>query len=749
MKRHCKRFLAWLLLPALLIGMLSGIAFAEGAERTPERVEGHALGKRYLSPVGDYSVRTDTLPGQKQRGSLPPYYNSTDLGYGTPVRDQNPYGSCWAHAAIASCEMYMIKHGVPVGKGGAAATNATNLSEYQLLWFSYTDAYDKPGMLAGNVNACDSVFLDFLDVGGNGQLASDTLMRWEGLASEDTPALSYDNVSREGLPADYAYQYNVAHVQDCVWIPASDRDAVKAAIMEYGGGTIGYYHDDAFDSDGAYYYNGAAYSNHDVTLVGWDDGYSRDHFKGAAKPSEDGAWIVKNSWGTAYGQDGYYYLSYQDASVNQDTCYFYAVEAVDNYDNNYQYDGTSNFVDYWAIEDGDSVANVFTAKDTELLSAVAFSNSDAGIDYTLQIYTGVGSDPTDGTPVATQRGSFPYAGYHTVQLETPVRLNAGEKFSVVFTLNNRYGSHTTLSVDKAGFSSYPFWMYWYHPVQMGTSYWWGSVNGMWLDVSDSANLRIKAYTECPHDSTSLSILSEPTCTETGYGSYVCDRCGDEFGTKTISALGHTFGAWEPLADSSGKERRVCTRCGITETRDSQKPGQEQSFSDCNEEWYREAVNYAVNEGLMNGVGGGKFSPDGTMNRAMMVTVLYRVNGAPPVGEAATFSDVSAGEWYSDAIAWAQDGGFVGGVGNNRFAPEDSVTREQIATILWRSEGRPSASGELGVFRDADGISDYALDAMRWAVAEGIFNGDGGRLKPTDCATRAEFACIVMRYLEGK
>ena len=88
------------------------------------------------------------------------------------------------------------------------------------------------------------------------------------------------------------------------------------------------------------------------------------------------------------------------------------------------------------------------------------------------------------------------------------------------------------------------------------------------------------------------------------------------------------------------------------------------------------------------------------------------------------------------------------VGNSRFAPEDTITREQIATILWRSKGKPTGTGDISMFRDATQISGYAFDAMRWAVNEGILNGDSGKLKPIDSATRAEFACIILRYLHG-
>ena len=174
----------------------------------------------------------------------------------------------------------------------------------------------------------------------------------------------------------------------------------------------------------------------------------------------------------------------------------------------------------------------------------------------------------------------------------------------------------------------------------------------------------------------------------------------------------------------------------------------EDYTDCPDAWYHEAVDFAVANELMYGTGIGKFEPNGTMTRAMMVTVLYRMAGNPAVSGPSSFTDVPENEWYSDAIAWAQDNGIVLGVLADKFAPNDYVTREQIATILWRYEGKPEATADLEAFKDADMISEYAVEAMTWAVSEGIFNGDEGNLKPTDDATRAEFACIIMRYLSG-
>ena len=172
------------------------------------------------------------------------------------------------------------------------------------------------------------------------------------------------------------------------------------------------------------------------------------------------------------------------------------------------------------------------------------------------------------------------------------------------------------------------------------------------------------------------------------------------------------------------------------------------FVDCEAEWYHEAVDFMVANGLMNGMGGNKFGPNTALSRAMVVTVLYRLMGSPEVAEPSTFTDVPTGIWYSDAIAWAQDEGIVNGVTATTFAPDQNVTREQIATILWRFVGCPEVEADLSSFGDAASVSPYAADAINWAVAEGIMNGDGKNLNPLNSATRAEFACMFTRMLGG-
>ena len=156
----------------------------------------------------------------------------------------------------------------------------------------------------------------------------------------------------------------------------------------------------------------------------------------------------------------------------------------------------------------------------------------------------------------------------------------------------------------------------------------------------------------------------------------------------------------------------------------------------------------MKNGLMKGVSGTSFDPEGTVTRAQLVTVLYRIAGEPQVEGKHPFTDVSDGQWYSDAVAWASMNGIVNGVTPTSFAPDSPVTREQIAALLYRyTKSVAVKENKLSAFPDADKISGYAFDALNWAVAEGLIVGSDGKLLPQESATRAEIATILMRLLE--
>ena len=166
-------------------------------------------------------------------------------------------------------------------------------------------------------------------------------------------------------------------------------------------------------------------------------------------------------------------------------------------------------------------------------------------------------------------------------------------------------------------------------------------------------------------------------------------------------------------------------------------------------WYADAVTYVRDNGLMSGTSDTTFTPGGTMTRGMLVTTLYRMAGSPSLENedlGYPFADVPGDAWYADGVYWARLAGVVGGYSEDQFGPDDPVTREQIAAILWRYAGSPAAESGTD-FADEGSISAYAAQAVDWARTNGIVNGvEGNRFLPQSSATRAQVATILRNYL---
>ena len=185
-----------------------------------------------------------------------------------------------------------------------------------------------------------------------------------------------------------------------------------------------------------------------------------------------------------------------------------------------------------------------------------------------------------------------------------------------------------------------------------------------------------------------------------------------------------------------------------------EPSVKLPFIDVNaNDWFYGDVEYVYTKGIMSGTGATIFDPNSQLTRGMIVTILYRMEKEPAVSGASKFTDVDIAQWYGKAVVWAADNGIVTGYSDTAFGPNDPVTREQLAAILYRYavyRGMTAVTLEenLGGFADADQISSYAIPAMNWAVGKGLINGSGSTLAPKAQATRAQVAAIIHRYLEG-
>lgn len=441
------------------------------------------------------------------------------------VRNQGNIGTCWAHSVMSMIEMNLAKKGNPY----------ENMSEFQSVFFMNHDWIDPLGLCSGdNFRTVDenttTLASNWYDHGGNTAYTKFMLMDWVGAVSEkDYENTAYNVLLQEKgnayLDDSYAITKDRVHVQDVNVINTKDTDVIKQMIKEYGAVGISYFHDEKYykkyDNDDksmlSYYNPSDTTTNHAVALVGWDNNFDKRNFN--TEPSNDGAWLVRNSWGSDWGKNGYFWISYEDTSLAEvayslDVAYKNDYAKDENYyDNNYQYDGgvSTATMHYNSISSGIDEANVFVANGKEELKAVAIY-AGANYNYDIKIYTNLTnkSNPISGTLVAEKSGTQIYEGYHTIKLDNSIMLSEGEIFSVVVTLENNNNDYTHLALDTTLSGT---WMYSKSEAKSGQSFYrpsTGAEGYSWTDaaVENGANLRIKAYTNNYAETPITSIYIE-------------------------------------------------------------------------------------------------------------------------------------------------------------------------------------------------------------------------------------------------
>lgn len=355
----------------------------------------------------------------------------------TPVKNQNPWGTCWAFATMATLENSMIRQGL---------ASSIDLSVRHLAYFSFHTGADRLGNASGDT-VVSSPASTYLDMGGNAYMSAAKLMNWHGAAYESTYPYSNAKTPPADLPQSAAQTSDIiAH--DLYFIPTKGVNkqdkvqAVKEAILRYGCVGWSYKSDNTFynSTTHAYYYPGGDGTNHAITVVGWDDTYSRTNFNN--QPSGDGAWIVKNSWGSNWGDNGYFYISYEDSTLGSGNAAFVSVAArKTGYDNNYFYGNSVNALST-QTRGGRKAAHVFQVKageDREKVKAVSMMFYSEKVEYSIQIYKnpvqedGVVKDPESGQPMLAKpvTGKTGYSGLYTVDLPKPVYFSKGDVMSVV------------------------------------------------------------------------------------------------------------------------------------------------------------------------------------------------------------------------------------------------------------------------------------------------------------------------------
>lgn len=431
---------------------------------------------------------------------IPSSYSSRDIL--PAVRDQGSLGLCWSFSALSAAEASLISKGL--------ADQSIDLSELQLAYFFYHAVEDPLGNTRGDKN--ELLLGDYLNYGGSNVFTTFAMAGWVGAVNEERAPYSSASLD-QSLESALAYQDDY-HMQNAYWINlATDTEDVKKLIMEYGAVASAYYTDQisattnttCYNADTySYFYKGAYQTNHAIAIVGWDDNYSITNFNVDQQPEKDGAWLIRNSWGEQMGDEGYFWISYEDSAfneINNSKAFVFDFETANNYDHNYQYDGASG-ISRASLNSQGSIANVFTVSGNpngtqERLSAVSFALYDVNVDYSIQIYTGITSvqDPTSGTKAfdTEQTGSTTYAGYYTIPLREAVVLNKGDKFSVVITMSKSSGQSISYFIDYSYQNAN--WIKFTNTTSSGESFKKGSATGTWTDLSiQGITPRIKAFT---------------------------------------------------------------------------------------------------------------------------------------------------------------------------------------------------------------------------------------------------------------
>ncbi len=376
--------------------------------------------------------------------NIPEKYDMRNTGLLTPVRDQNPYGTCWTHASMIACESnYLIRSKKGLIKNDLGSYKNLNFSEMYLAWFAYFNPEKNKAFTTidnrGNLtNAANLNMAQILNQGGN-EFKSAAILSRTGIILENKMPYA-KTPSRNLKPENFQAVLRLKEMTFAAPSVSSSEQMkiTKQLIMDRGAVLISYCEDDNYhdNKNHTYFKKGQASVNHMVAIVGWDDNYPRKNF-GRDKPQHNGAWLIRNSWGTNWAAGGYFWMSYEQ---NYNTGSAFTVEPARSDMTVYCYDDLG-----WDTSinvNGQKTcyaANVFEVKSAhEILNEVSFYTTDNGAKYEISIYT-YNSKPaaaslTKSKPVATKRGTMDLAGYHVVKIDD-VNLKAGNYFAVVIKMS--------------------------------------------------------------------------------------------------------------------------------------------------------------------------------------------------------------------------------------------------------------------------------------------------------------------------
>lgn len=400
---------------------VSGFSLSAPSFRYYDSVDG---GK--LMPTADFSKIGENASMKKSGAALPEAYDMRTTELMTPVKDQGVHGTCWVHSAIVSAETSIAEY-VP----------NPDISEMHTAYYTYWG----DEQFASDLSASD-----ILALGGNSQLVSNIWAQWIGPVSENR--LVYDDFDffEDDENVENMYRCCDYHLKNAYMFDYNDDrsnfDEINTLVKEfvYDGLAVDVSYQAA---DSIYYsdvYNSTRsvrkprHANHSVAIVGWDDNFPKENF--LVKPENDGAWLIKNSWGEDKFDNGYMWISYEDRSLCEYAVY--ELEDAEKYAYNYQHDTFTAFqalsaADYEDVNEPSYMANVFTADEKMQAEAISVQVPCAPMEYKITIYSGLTdkSDPVSGTPSAVTSGVVDVTGIVTLELDEAVLIEEGESFSAV------------------------------------------------------------------------------------------------------------------------------------------------------------------------------------------------------------------------------------------------------------------------------------------------------------------------------
>jgi C1A family cysteine protease len=568
--------------------------------------------------------------------AFPVRYDLREQGKLTPVKNQGSCGSCWAFSTYGSLESMLMP------------SEIWDFSENNL---KNTHGFDN--------DPCE---------GGNAYMSAAYLSRWSGpVLEQDDPYSAVNGISPAGLNEQ-------RHLQEALIIPDRagplDNDNIKQAVMTHGAVyTTMYWNSGYYNTlNYSFYFNGSQNSNHAVGIVGWDDNYPAQNF--AASPPGNGAFIVRNSWGTGFGDNGYFYISYYDSNVGTDNFLFSTSEAVTNYSHIYQYDPLG-----WVASLGYGTtlawfANIFSAHTGEKLRAVSLYTPAFDSSYTIYLYKQVTTGPASGTLAYSQSGTIAQPGYHTVALNSPVVLTAGERFSIVVRLTAP-GYNYPIAVEYAagGYSSGAV-------AHAGESY--ISSNGTsWSDITNSypnMNVCLKAFT-----------MNYPLFTDVPAGHSLYNYI-EELYRKEITS-GCSDSPLQYCPQSSVTRAQMAAFIIRAKFGEGFTYSTSPYFSDVSvDHWAFKYIQKMHDEGITTGYADGTFRSAENVSRAQMAAFI--IKALYPGGFTYTltpfFSDVPASHWAFQYVQKMYDEGITTGYADGTYRLSQNVSRAQMAAFIGRA-----------------------------------------------------------------